>query len=140
MEIDKTSFDHIMEEYILLDLDAVYGQVAIPPDEAFILSKLDTMNPVLTIGNNLKLIGEYEETIGTCLIFSEKEKALSSHEETGSTEANNSKNDGIVDPNTGSSKHIRPVTSLHKILKFRLLSEVDGLGSTEKPPDPTMEN
>ncbi|KNA06953.1 hypothetical protein SOVF_176330, partial [Spinacia oleracea] len=100
MEIDKTSFDHIMEEYILLDLDAVYGQVAIPPDEAFILSKLDTMNPVLTIGNNLKLIGEYEETIGTCLIFSEKEKALSSHEETGSTEANNSKNDGIVDPNT----------------------------------------
>lgn len=38
MEIDKTSFDHIMEEYILLDLDAVYGQVAIPPDEAFILS------------------------------------------------------------------------------------------------------
>jgi hypothetical protein len=32
---------------------------------------LDTMAPVLTLGNGLKLIGEYEETMGSVLIFSE---------------------------------------------------------------------
>lgn len=64
------------------------------------------------------------------------EKRPSYHGETGSTEANNFKNDRIVDPNIGPSKHIQPVTSLHKILKFRVLSEADGQNSTEKPADP----
>ncbi|KAF9625051.1 hypothetical protein IFM89_017199 [Coptis chinensis] len=32
---------------------------------------LDTLNPILIIGDNLKLIGEYEETIGTCYVFTE---------------------------------------------------------------------
>jgi hypothetical protein len=32
---------------------------------------LDTIAPVLTLGNGLKLIGEYEETMGSVLIFSE---------------------------------------------------------------------
>jgi general transcription factor 3C polypeptide 6 len=39
----------------------------------FIISQgLDTLNPVLTIDGKIKLVGEYIETIGTCLAFSEK--------------------------------------------------------------------
>uniref|UniRef100_A0A803NAB1 Transcription factor TFIIIC triple barrel domain-containing protein n=1 Tax=Chenopodium quinoa TaxID=63459 RepID=A0A803NAB1_CHEQI len=151
MEIDNANIDCNQEdEYVLLDLDAVCGQVDIPPNEPYILSGLDTQNPVLAIGNDLKLvsshgpyvfllmlkIGEYEETIGTCLIFSENEKTSLLHEEIGPSEANRFKNDRTVDPNLGSSKHIKPVTSLHKILKFRVLTEVDGKDMMEKPPDP----
>ncbi|XP_012084947.1 general transcription factor 3C polypeptide 6 isoform X3 [Jatropha curcas] len=59
------------EEYVVLDLDAISGQVDIPPDAPYVLSGLDTLNPTLIIDGKLKLIGEYEETIGTCLVFSE---------------------------------------------------------------------
>ncbi|CAO2833712.1 unnamed protein product [Amaranthus hypochondriacus] len=71
-------------------------------------------------------IGEYIETVGTCLIFSENEKSPSIHKETGSTQANLSKKDHIVDQNEDQSKHIKPLTSLHKILKFKLVVEADG--------------
>ncbi|XP_074319381.1 uncharacterized protein LOC141656408 [Silene latifolia] len=111
MESDKTvTDDHEEEEYVLLDLDAVCCKVDIPPDEPYVLSGLDTLNPILTIGDKLKLIGDYEETIGTCLMFSEKETAKS-------------------------VKQVKPVASLQKILKFRFLSEADGKDSTENPPD-----
>ncbi|XP_021754861.1 general transcription factor 3C polypeptide 6-like [Chenopodium quinoa] len=127
MELGATNIDHNQQdEYVLLNLDAVCGQLDISPNEPYILSGLDTANPILTIGDKLKLIGEYEETIGTCLIFSEKERAPLIHEETGSSDANLFKGTCIVDPNQGQSKNIKPVTSLHKILKFRLLSEADG--------------
>ncbi|XP_057533243.1 uncharacterized protein LOC130811089 [Amaranthus tricolor] len=127
MEIDKTIIDQNMEEeYVLIDLDAVCGQVDIPPGEPYVLSGLDSPNPVLTIGNKLKLIGEYIETVGTCLVFSENEKSPSTHEETGSTQANLSENDHIADQNEDKSKQIKPLTSLHKILKFKLLIEADG--------------
>ncbi|KAK3001663.1 hypothetical protein RJ639_021659, partial [Escallonia herrerae] len=59
------------EEYVLLDLDDVYGQVDIPQNAPYVLSGLDTLNPTLVIDNKLKLIGEYKETIGTCFVFSE---------------------------------------------------------------------
>ncbi|GKV15914.1 hypothetical protein SLEP1_g26647 [Rubroshorea leprosula] len=62
------------EEYVLLDLDAVSEQVDIPPNAPYVLSGLDTLNPLLIIDDKIKLIGEYEETIGTCLIFSEDGK------------------------------------------------------------------
>ncbi|KAL6314817.1 hypothetical protein AAG906_027168 [Vitis piasezkii] len=63
------------EEYVLLNLDEVRGQVDIPPNAPYVLSGLDTPNPILVIGDSLKLIGEYEETIGTCLVFSEGRKS-----------------------------------------------------------------
>ncbi|KAH9626511.1 hypothetical protein KSS87_022138 [Heliosperma pusillum] len=111
MESDKmVTDDHEQEEYVLLDLEAVCCQVDIPPDEPYTLSGLDTLNPILTIGDKLKLIGDYEETIGTCLVFSEKETA-------------------------NSTKQVKPVASLQKILKFRFLSEADEKESTDNPPD-----
>ncbi|KNA12946.1 hypothetical protein SOVF_121670 [Spinacia oleracea] len=129
MELDVTTIDHNQQdEYVLLNLDAVCGQVNILLNEPYVLTGLDTANPVLTIGDKLKLIGEYEETIGTCLIFSDKVL----YEETGSSERNLFKGACIVDPDQGPSKQIKPVTSLHKILKFRLLLETD---MPQKSPD-----
>ncbi|XP_040990067.1 general transcription factor 3C polypeptide 6 isoform X3 [Juglans microcarpa x Juglans regia] len=60
------------EEFVLLDLNSVSGQLDIPSNAPYVLSGLDTLNPVLIIDDKLKLIGEYEETIGTCLVFTEE--------------------------------------------------------------------
>ncbi|KAG0447355.1 hypothetical protein HPP92_028346 [Vanilla planifolia] len=60
------------EEYVLLDLDSVCFQADIPPNAPYVLSGLDTMNPILTIGKTLRLVGEYQETVGTCYVFSER--------------------------------------------------------------------
>ncbi|GAB4840630.1 hypothetical protein Ancab_021397 [Ancistrocladus abbreviatus] len=135
--MDKSFMDHNNEEeeYILLDLSDVCGQVDIPPEAPYVLSGLDTLNPILTIDDKLKLIGEYEETVGTCLLFSENERAPVVHKETGPSETNPFEDVCIVNPSQPSNKQIRPVASLHKILKFKLLSEADPQGSTEKPAD-----
>nr|GMD90171.1 general transcription factor 3C polypeptide 6-like isoform X1 [Ipomoea batatas] len=57
------------EEYVLMDLDSVSDQISIPPNAPYVLSGLDTLNPILTIDGKIKLVGEYVETIGTCLVF-----------------------------------------------------------------------
>ncbi|GMY31728.1 general transcription factor 3C polypeptide 6 isoform X1 [Fagus crenata] len=138
------------EEFILLDLDSVSGQIDIPPNAPYVLSGLDTLNPVLIIDGKLKLIGEYEETIGTCLVFTEEaDKDLFSiellgkafmnclfdsvvqdgkpvvHEEIGPSEANLFSGKCIIDPNQTPSKQVKPVAQLHKILKFRLAPDAD---------------
>ncbi|GLT83365.1 hypothetical protein SLE2022_016580 [Rubroshorea leprosula] len=113
------------EEYVLLDLDAVSGQVDIPPNAPYVLSGLDTLNPLLIIDDKIKLIGEYEETIGTCLIFSEDDAAPVVHEETGPSEANLFSGKCIIDPNQALRKQVKPIARLHKILKFRLLLDDD---------------
>ncbi|OAY28670.1 uncharacterized protein LOC110601152 isoform X2 [Manihot esculenta] len=119
------------EEYVLLDLDAVSGQVDIPPDAPYVLFGLDTLNPILIIDDKLKLIGEYEETIGTCLVFTEEEAPPLLHEETGPSEANLFTGKYIIDPNQAPSKQVKPVARLHKTLKFRLLSDDDKDASVE---------
>ncbi|GLT67308.1 hypothetical protein SLA2020_396260 [Shorea laevis] len=113
------------EEHVLLDLDAVSGQVDIPPNAPYVLSGLDTLNPLLIIDDKIKLIGEYEETIGTCFVFSEDEAAPVVHEETGPSEANLFSGKCIIDPNHAPRKQVKPIARLHKILKFRLLLDDD---------------
>ncbi|KAA8526844.1 hypothetical protein F0562_008927 [Nyssa sinensis] len=127
------------EEYLLLDLDSVSGHVHIPPNAPYVLSGLDTLNPILIIGDNLKLIGEYEETIGTCLVFTE-EAAPVVHKETGPSEANLFSGTCIIDPKQAAAKQVKPIASLHKILKFRLLSEADAEDSTTKQTDIVIVN
>ncbi|TYI07359.1 hypothetical protein ES332_A10G222600v1 [Gossypium tomentosum] len=112
-------------EYVLLDLEAVRGQIDIPPNALYTLSGLDTMNPILIIDKKVKLIGEYEETIGTCFVFSEDEASPVVHEETGPSEANLFSGKYILDPNQAPRKQVKPVARLQKILKFRLLLDED---------------
>lgn len=123
------------EEYVLIDLDAVLDQVHIPPNAPYVLSGLDTLNPILIIDDKIKLIGEYTETIGTCLIFSETDAAPVVHEETGPSEANLFQGICIVEPKQNDSKEVKPITCLQKILKFRLFSETEIEDSMEKQTD-----
>ncbi|WOG81388.1 hypothetical protein DCAR_0100535 [Daucus carota subsp. sativus] len=117
--------EKVEEEFVLLDLNAVSEQVEIQPNAPYVLSGLDTLNPTLIINNKLKLVGEYVETIGTCLVFSESDATPVVHVETGPSEANLFSGACIIDPNQASSKQVKPVAQLQKILKFRLAEEVD---------------
>ncbi|KZV23216.1 Transcription factor TFIIIC isoform 1, partial [Dorcoceras hygrometricum] len=71
-------------------------------------------------------IGEYEETIGTCIIFNESEVAPITHEEMeGPSETNLVSSKRITDPDQAPAKQINPLASLHKVLKFRLFLDAD---------------
>ncbi|XVF04176.1 hypothetical protein REPUB_Repub05bG0059500 [Reevesia pubescens] len=137
MEENKKGDEHEEEEgeleYVLLDLDSVSGLIDIPPNAPYTLSGLDTMNPILIIDENVKLIGEYEETIGTCFVFSEDEASPVVHEETGPSEANLFSGKCIIDPNQAPRKQVKQVARLHKILKFRLLGDDDVQDETNSP-------
>lgn len=118
MEQNKQEKDE--EEYVLLDLDGACLPADIPPNAPYVLSGLDTMNPVLVIGDSLKLIGEYQETMGTCYIFSERdEETVVLYPETGPSERNLFKEKSIVDSNSAPPKKVQPITGLQKVLKFR---------------------
>ncbi|KAM5585958.1 hypothetical protein ABKV19_005057 [Rosa sericea] len=125
------------EEYVLLDLDSVYSQLQIPPNAPYVLSGLDTMQPVLILDGKFKLvslnlrktglnliIGQWDETIGTCLLFKEEVVPVV-HEETGTSEANLFAGKCIVDQKQSSSKQVKPLGRTHRILKFRLAPDFD---------------
>ncbi|CAN6268641.1 unnamed protein product [Urochloa humidicola] len=105
------------EEYVLLELDpCLYSDIS--PGAPFVLSGLDTVTPTLTVGDGVKMIGEYEETVGTCYLFSESEtesKPLS--DETTPSEANMDKSAGSS--KEALSKEVNHLASVQKILKFR---------------------
>ncbi|XP_076934741.1 uncharacterized protein LOC143601137 [Bidens hawaiensis] len=114
-------------EYVILDLDAVSEQIHIPPNAPYVLSGLDTLNPILIIDDKIKLIGEYEETVGTCIVFSENDAPAEVHEERGPSGANLISGKSIINPNQVPKKQVKPVCQLQKILRFKLLSD----GQTE---------
>lgn len=57
------------------------------------------------------------------------------HEETGPSEANLFSGKLIIDPNQPPGKEVKPIASLQKILKFRLLPEDDGQCKTSEHTD-----
>ncbi|KAJ0101861.1 hypothetical protein Patl1_04607 [Pistacia atlantica] len=122
------------EEFVLLDLDDLPEEFDIPPNAPYVLSGLDTLNPILIIDGKLKLIGEYEETIGTCFVFSENEAGPEVHEITGPSEENLFAGKRIVDSDQSPRKQLEPVAHLHKILKFRIFVDDDDVqGATPEP-------
>ncbi|KAL0328491.1 UNVERIFIED_CONTAM: hypothetical protein Scaly_2281700 [Sesamum calycinum] len=124
------------EEYVLLDLDGVSDHVQIPPNAPY---GLDTLNPILTIDNKIKLIGEYEETIGTCLVLNESGEehllfcaAPIVHEEAGPSETNLFTGRCIVDPKQTPGKQVNAVATLNRVLKFRIYLEADNKDGADK--------
>ncbi|CAJ1957946.1 unnamed protein product [Sphenostylis stenocarpa] len=107
------------DEYVLLDLDGVSNLINLPPNANYVLTGLDTLNPVLIIDDKFKLIGEYEETIGTCLAFTEQD-TLVVHEETGSSEVNLFSGTRLIDSSQPPTKQVKLLCQLHKVLKFKL--------------------
>ncbi|XP_075512260.1 uncharacterized protein LOC142547727 [Primulina tabacum] len=114
-----------IEKYLLLDLDSISADIDISQEAPYVLYGLDTLNPILIIDNKIKLIGEYEETIGTCIIFDESEVEPIAHEQTGPSETNLLSSRRLMDPKQTPSKQVNPLASLHKVLKFRLFLDAD---------------
>ncbi|KAL1346182.1 hypothetical protein HN51_019904 [Arachis hypogaea] len=119
------------EEYVLLDLDGVSNIINIPPNAKYILTGLDTLNPVLIIDDKLKLIGEYEETIGTCIAFTEQDNPVV-HEESGPSDANLFSATRIIDSNQPPTKEVKPLCQLHKVLKFKISPDSEIQSATTK--------
>ncbi|OIT00435.1 PREDICTED: uncharacterized protein LOC109228949 [Nicotiana attenuata] len=132
---DNNMVEEEEAEYVLLDLDGISSEVHIPPNAPYVLSGLDTLNPILTIDGKIKLIGQYDETIGTCLVFSESDAPSMVHKDTGPSESNHLPGRRILDPKETESKQVKPVTQLHKILKFRLLHDTETEDARKKPKE-----
>ncbi|RDX66011.1 hypothetical protein CR513_55275, partial [Mucuna pruriens] len=133
MDANATSHGHEeQDEYVLLDLDDVSDLIELPPNAKYVLTDLDTLNPVLIIEDKFKLIGEYQETIGTCLAFTEQDAPVV-HEETGPSEVNLFTGTRLIDSNQPPTKQVKPVCQLHKVLKFKLLpdSEIQNAAAEE---------
>uniref|UniRef100_A0ACD5UDW3 Uncharacterized protein n=1 Tax=Avena sativa TaxID=4498 RepID=A0ACD5UDW3_AVESA len=111
------------EEYVLLELDdCLYSNIQ--PNAPYILSGLDTLTPTLILGDGLTMIGEYEETVGTCYLFSESDAppkpvpaGAAPRKENKDKQASNSKEAPAP------SKEVKHLASVQKILKFRSVSE-----------------
>ncbi|NP_001142445.2 hypothetical protein Zm00014a_012796 [Zea mays] len=116
LEKDK-EIDEEEEEYVLLELDnCLYSDMS--PGAPFVLSGLDTLTPTLIIGDSLKMIGEYEETIGTCYLFSETEaEPKPTSNEMAPSEENTDKQ--VSSSKEAPSKEVNHLASVQKILKFR---------------------
>lgn len=123
----------VEEEYVFLDLYSVSEQFDLPPDAPYVLSGLDTLNPILVIDNKLKLIGHYEETIGTCIALTEESTSPINPEATGPSEANKSSGKSNMDPNQCPSKQVKPVACINKVLKFKLLVDTDVPDTSAQP-------
>ncbi|XP_048127623.1 uncharacterized protein LOC125312443 isoform X3 [Rhodamnia argentea] len=124
----------IEEEYVLLDLDSVSEQFDILPNAPYVLSGLDTLSPILVIDNKLKLIGHYEETIGTCIALTEEgESSPIVPEEIGPSEVNKSSGRCNMNPNLCPSKQVKPVACIDKILKFKLLVDTNVPDASAQP-------
>ncbi|BAT92542.1 uncharacterized protein LOC124845120 [Vigna umbellata] len=120
MEANSASYEHEdQDEYVLLDLDSVSDLINLPANAKYVLTGLDTLNPELIIDDKFKLIGQYEESIGTCLAFTEQDAPVV-HEETGSSEVNLFSRTRLIDSSQTPTKQVKPFCQLHKILKFKL--------------------
>ncbi|PWZ05951.1 hypothetical protein Zm00014a_016929 [Zea mays] len=103
------------EEYVLLELDnCLYSDIS--PGAQFVLSGLDTLTPTLIVGDNLKMVGEYEETIGTCYLFSESE---TEPKPTSDEMAPSKENTEINSSKEAPLKEVNHLASVQKILKFK---------------------
>ncbi|XP_029144375.1 uncharacterized protein [Arachis hypogaea] len=102
------------EEYVLLDLDGVSNIINIPPNAKYILT-----------------IGEYEETIGTCIAFTEQDNPVV-HEESGPSDANLFSATRIIDSNQPPTKEVKPLCQLHKVLKFKISPDSEIQSATTK--------
>ncbi|KAJ7554806.1 hypothetical protein O6H91_05G010000 [Diphasiastrum complanatum] len=112
------------EEYVYLDLEDIFHGAQIPPNCSYTLSGLDTMTPILTIGGDLKLIGEYEDVVGSYIIFSEKEEVVEKKEfaEDRSIDQSQAPQQSSADYKS-TEKKVEGVCCLQKKIKFRVMDQ-----------------
>ncbi|KAL5216233.1 hypothetical protein ABZP36_007634 [Zizania latifolia] len=82
---------------------------------------LDTLTPMLILGDGLKMIGEYQETVGTCYLFSETDAPPKPiHKEM--TPSGENKGKQSSSSKEVPSKEVKHLASVQKILKFRAVN------------------
>ncbi|KQJ83725.1 hypothetical protein BRADI_5g16490v3 [Brachypodium distachyon] len=87
---------------------------------------LDTLTPSLVVGDGLKMIGEYEETVGICYLFSESDaQPKPIHGEAARAKENkdrqtSSSKEGMKE---AAPKEVKHLASVQKILKFRSIND-----------------
>ncbi|KAE8784840.1 hypothetical protein D1007_41592 [Hordeum vulgare] len=98
------------------------GDQAGPATESPSPSGLDTLTPNLIVGDGVKMIGEYEGTVGTYYLFSESDASPNPvHDHTEPPKVNQDK---LGNTNKeGPSKEVKHLASVQKILKFRSINE-----------------
>lgn len=111
------------EEYVLLELDdSLYSNIQ--PNAPYILSGLDTLTPTLIVGDGPKMIGEYEETVGTCYLFSESDAPPKPvRDGSAPRKENKDKQASKSMEAPAPSKEVKHLASVQKVLKFRSISE-----------------
>ncbi|XP_047057620.1 general transcription factor 3C polypeptide 6-like [Lolium rigidum] len=115
--------DNEEEEYVLLELDDCF-YYNVQPNSPYILSGLDTLTPTLIVGDGLKMIGEYKETVGTCYAFSESDAPPKSiHDGMAPPKENKGKQASNSKEAPARSKAVKHLSSVQKILKFRSIGE-----------------
>uniref|UniRef100_A0A0E0K172 Transcription factor TFIIIC triple barrel domain-containing protein n=1 Tax=Oryza punctata TaxID=4537 RepID=A0A0E0K172_ORYPU len=110
------------EEYVLLELDdCLYS--GIKPNAPYVLSGLDTLAPTLIIGDGMKMIGEYQETIATCYLLSETNApAKPIHGEMTPCGETEEKQGSRSSKEAVPSKEVKHLASAEKIVKFRSIN------------------
>ncbi|XP_006652552.1 uncharacterized protein LOC102718449 [Oryza brachyantha] len=109
------------EEYVLLELDDCLCS-DIQPNAPYVLSGLDTLTPTLILGDGLKMIGEYQETIGTCYLFSETNAPPRPIQGEITPPGENKDEQGSSTTKEVPSKDVKHLASVQKILKFRSIN------------------
>ncbi|XP_071675834.1 uncharacterized protein [Lolium perenne] len=90
----------------------------------YLLPGLDTLTPTLIVGDGLKMIGEYKETVGTCYAFSESDAPPKSiHDGMAPPKENKGKQASNSKEAPARSKAVKHLSSVQKILKFRSIGE-----------------
>ncbi|KAH7314922.1 hypothetical protein KP509_21G027400 [Ceratopteris richardii] len=122
-----TSIDDNKEEkeYVLMEFEDGW----LPNSTTrFTVTGLDTMNPSLVFEDGTKMVGRYEETIGTCILFAENEEGRIKIDD----ETKTQKKELGAEPNPlfvrtfskdeqSKPQDIQPVCAVHKRLKFRVV-------------------
>ncbi|KAI5065114.1 hypothetical protein GOP47_0019809 [Adiantum capillus-veneris] len=115
------------KEYVLLEFEDGW----LPNSNTrFSLSGLGTMNPILVLEDGTKMVGHYEDTVGTCILFAEDEegRVKIDHE----TRVRRKELGVDSNPNPlfvrsfskeeqSKPREVEPVCALHKRLMFRVV-------------------
>uniref|UniRef100_A0A0D9W7G0 Transcription factor TFIIIC triple barrel domain-containing protein n=1 Tax=Leersia perrieri TaxID=77586 RepID=A0A0D9W7G0_9ORYZ len=118
MRFEKEEREEEEEEYVLLELDdCLYSDIQ--PGAPY---GLDTLTPTLILGDDLKMIGEYEETIGTCYLFSETNAPPKPIHREIPPSGENMDKQGTSSSKDVPSKEVKHLASVQKILKFRSIN------------------
>ncbi|XP_065626194.1 uncharacterized protein LOC112010032 isoform X2 [Quercus suber] len=126
MEVNSVQRDRQdEEEFVLLDLSSVSGEIDIPAN-----APLGNMKKQLAHAwssqKKVSVLAFWDPCNVTSSKFLCREDGNPVvHEEVGPSEANLFSGKCIIDPNQTPSKQVKPLTQLQKILKFRLATDAD---------------